>query len=56
MYMIYICIYIHYVYIYIYIYISTTHKVLKSPRSKMGITHYVIKKTMCPHDYHQNGF
>ena len=61
---IYICIYVYmYIYIYIYIYIYvytyiyiTTHRVLKSHRSKMGLSIYVIMKTMCPPGYHHNSF
>ena len=34
---------------------STTHRVLKSHRSKMSVI-YVIMKTMCPPSYHHNGF
>ena len=34
---------------------STTHRVLKSHRSKMSVI-YVIMKTMCPPGYHHNGF
>ena len=32
-----------------------THRVLKSHRSKMGVT-YAIMKIMCPPSYHRNGF
>ena len=59
-----------YIYIYVYIYIhtyisiiyischkrSTTHRELKTHRSKMGVIFIQIMKTMCPSGYHRNGF
>ena len=36
---------------------STTHRVLKSHRSKTGVIYiYGIMKTMCPPGYHHQGF
>ena len=36
---------------------STTHRVLKSHKSKMSVIYiYAIMKTMCPPGYHHNSF